>query len=1665
MQNNNISFVGNFLQTTGTFTHGNGTITIGGSFTMNNGTFSGGAGNITTGDHSTVAINAGSFTSTSGTFLLKGAFTRAGGATFSHHSGTFKFYNWGSSSYNITTNNCTFNNVIFGKDTGSNATAAVLQDSFTVAGNFTAQNEGSSNGYTLRSTGSLSPTIIVTGSLSFPSTAANAAMTVGSTTGSENFNITLKGDLTTSDANAALYTNLTLDNQLTDQNITTTTYGSIGNGDWVIDKASNTAIWGASLSFYTSGSGKLTLTSGIINLQSYTLSIYGDYTQTTGTFNGASGGFGWTSTSTPALTVNNGTFNSPANMTVKGALTVNNGTFNSCSGTLTQQRNVSLAASTFNHNSGTVSFDTSSVSQTITTNNNTFNNLNFIRELAFTDYSIQLADSFTANGNVSVHNDQGYALYVKSTGGAVHPTLTINGNLTFPFTGINNIMAFGDGTNYFYVTLKGNLTMSETKAILQTAVSFNNTTADQSITISAGTTTGTWTIDKGNYVVSQTTAVTITNLTLTSGTFYTGGNNLTVATTFSNDGTFRLQGGEATLSFTRDTNSGTVEYVGSGATGYASLLYGNTYWNLAINSTSGTNVWTLGAALDVNGPNGVDISRGTLATGGFNITDAGAWNKGASGTFTHGSALVTLDGAATQTVTGGTSAFNNLTTTNASAAGITFSGNCTVSGTFTDTTNNSKLTFGAGSTYTFAAITISATAGNTVTMVSSSPGSHWNFNVSAPTAVTRVAVQDSDASGVGGNTITDIPGTNNGNNHNWIFAMDISGTVYINEGKTLNIGINKTIALSVNGAPKTTVETGAGGTFSFTTISYAENNTVTLFIDGEAEKGNLISQAGAGNIAGLEMVTNKIILRHESAGPMTNALLVTAKTAGETDILYTLSGSDVTFNNNYEVWIDSGKTYTPGALVTADDFYITGTGVFNPAANAVTLHGSYRSATGATLTSSNLTTFDAAGGTETIDSGGTGANHDFLNITKPGGGTLALTGHAIDITGTLTISASNTFNMSSQEMTLLTLDNSGALKLTGSQTATTITNMDTNSGSVEYTGDGTYTSLGLGNNYFELKINSAGGTGSFAPAAGTVDVNGPFTLSSGTFTLATNNPAVHIAGNVTLNAGAYTKGSAMTTFDGDLIYDDNIGAVNIGALTIGHSPNTTTLASDLVCDSLTIDVGDVLITAGYDIDCGGTIDINGTLNAANGVGGNSQINLTGNWDATGGAFTNTNSTVIFDGAAAQSITMAGEDFNNWETTNTSVAGVTFADDTDFVAFTDNAAGSKITFNYGSTYAVLTTLDIDGAAGVGNKVTLVSSSPTNQWFFNVSQLNPTVTYVDVTDSDANGGQTINAISNCTNGGNNENWDFGQPVINSMTFTNKYSGTAHTAVADNTTSWNFEVKVTDSTGATDINYVEIRFANDDDPYNSLKLRFTEGAVTMFTKEADTQSAATLTSVNGDASAVGNQWTLNFKMQLNNSFHLQDTDYNIEVYAVDDQIPALSDVKDYSNAYRVTALTLTFSVDSGSLNLGAINPGIPITGTTVCTVSTNSPNGYDLGIQDNTAAPNSSLLHTDLATYIADYLGTILTPTVWSGTGLGISVYFATNKEAKWGGGASEADPLNRYAGIPQGIDTIHTKIGNPTVNDVTRVGYKLDVPNDQKIGIYTGNVVYTATEKLL
>jgi hypothetical protein len=517
----------------------------------------------------------------------------------------------------------------------------------------------------------------------------------------------------------------------------------------------------------------------------------------------------------------------------------------------------------------------------------------------------------------------------------------------------------------------------------------------------------------------------------------------------------------------------------------------------------------------------------------------------------------------------------------------------------------------------------------------------------------------------------------------------------------------------------------------------------------------------------------------------------------------------------------------------------------------------------------------------------------------------------------------------------------------------------------------------------------------------------------------------------------------------------------------------------------------------------GTVNINGNYTNGDGThkanitadGNDPEININGNFtnsaNATftasataafsiasnytnSGKFNNSGALLTLDGQGLQTVTTGGTDadhrFNDLSVTNASTAGVSFADSaTVSGTFTDTTASSKLTFHALTTYA-FAAININGQA-TGTKITMVSSDPANgtpanrQWYFNVSGASPQATFVNVTDSDASGGNAITPVTS-TNGGNNENWLFNTaPVNNSLAFTNSYSGTTKTAVADDTTEWDYQAMVSDADGSADLSTVELHLANLADsaqPYDSLKFRWTRSSDT-FSEVADTQNAATITSTASESNAVGNQWTLDFKIKFNSSFTATDTDYAAELVSTDSA--AATDTDNYTALFRVTPLSISMTVDSPTLSFGNLLPGNVLTGTTVVTVTTNFANGYSLSASDSVAGGDSTLLHqVDLVTRIADYLGTIGTPTLWSGTGLGISLYSATGKEAKWGSGTTESDLNNKYAGVPLNATVVHAKTGSPTTNDANSVGYKLVVPTTQKTGAYSGDITYTVTGTL-
>lgn len=149
------------------------------------------------------------------------------------------------------------------------------------------------------------------------------------------------------------------------------------------------------------------------------------------------------------------------------------------------------------------------------------------------------------------------------------------------------------------------------------------------------------------------------------------------------------------------------------------------------------------------------------------------------------------------------------------------------------------------------------------------------------------------------------------------------------------------------------------------------------------------------------------------------------------------------------------------------------------------------------------------------------------------------------------------------------------------------------------------------------------------------------------------------------------------------------------------------------------------------------------------------------------------------------------------------------------------------------------------------------------------------------------------------------------------------------------------------------------------------------------------------------------------------------------------------------------LSFSITAGdSIDFDDLTPGTPINPetSTDTSVTTSAVNGYTLKIHDGSAT-NAALRHTDETTWIADYAGTIGTPTSWTGTGLGFCLFSGTNKDAKWGTGTTATDANNKYAGAPETATEIMAKTGYKETADTAKIAWEIDVLNTQKTGSYS------------
>ena len=259
----------------------------------------------------------------------------------------------------------------------------------------------------------------------------------------------------------------------------------------------------------------------------------------------------------------------------------------------------------------------------------------------------------------------------------------------------------------------------------------------------------------------------------------------------------------------------------------------SSYNDIIVELFNNGNTLTLSSNLDVNNDLTITLGELDVSATNYNITVGGDYSN--SGVFTARSGTVTFDGT-NQSITG-SNTFYNFTKSVAS----------------TDT-----LTFQAGATQTFGGtVTINGASGNLLSLVSSTPGTRWNFtvNAGATKSISYVDVKDSDASGsdVSQKAIKPSNSIDGGNNIHWFGAsITISGIVYTDEGIT-DAGNNKTVRVVVNGVSYGTNNTDGSGAYSITAI-VASGAALLVYVDDESPLfGTTVTVTDSVNLTGLDI--------------------------------------------------------------------------------------------------------------------------------------------------------------------------------------------------------------------------------------------------------------------------------------------------------------------------------------------------------------------------------------------------------------------------------------------------------------------------------------------------------------------------------------------------------------------------------------------------------------------------------------------------------------------------------------------------------------------------------------------------------------------------------------------------------------------------------------------
>ncbi|MFI5253638.1 MAG: beta strand repeat-containing protein, partial [Bacteroidota bacterium] len=683
-----------------------------------------------------------------------------------------------------------------------------------------------------------------------------------------------------------------------------------------------------------------------------------------------------------------------------------------------------------------------------------------------------------------------------------------------------------------------------------------------------------------------------------------------------------------------------------------------TYNNLILNG----GISTLGVATSLTGK--LTISSGaTLASGNFALNVAGNWLN--NGTYTAGTATVTFNGAAQDTIGGSsTTAFSTLTISN--SVGVRLTANISEAANLSVTTGNFDLqSFTANRTAGGGTLTVGAGATLTIGGTNTIPSNFTTHTFNATSTINYSGTAQSVSSeNYAGNLTLSGSGT----------KTLQAGTTTIGGGLTLSGTATATTAanLAITGA--LTVGSGTSLTIAGFTLGVTGATSVT---------GTLAFSSATGT----KTFTGDVVIN--GGGAWTETAAPAFSFAGNLQ-----NNGTFTSNTGVHTFIGAAKTFSGTNAISIPSVTITGTYTNNgilTVATALAGAGGLTQGAAATDTlnlggTSTITSLTATGAGNTVNYNGAGQTVfgiNYYNLTLSGSGTkvlqaatitisgnLTLSGTAVAttvanlaITGNLTVGTGTTFTVAGFNITV-----TGTTSVTGTLTHSSATGTKTYTGNVIINSGGIWNDNAAavaisfaGNLQNDGTMNAGTGVHTFTGAAKTFSgasaISIPSVTISGTYTndgTLTVNTALAGAGGLTQGAsassilnlgGSFAITSLTATGAGNTVnytgaaqtirvisyYNLTLsgsGSVTIGAittasgnLTLSGTVTTTTAANLAVSGNLSIASGNSLTIAGFTLGVTGSTSVSGTLAFSSATGtktftGDVVVNSGGAWTET-----------------------------------------------------------------------------------------------------------------------------------------------------------------------------------------------------------------------------------------------------------------------------------------------------------------------------------------------------------------------------------------------------------------------------------------------------------------